>query len=311
MPLLEADGERVARWRLFRQRIAAATSMERYQLLRNYGEDVRGLTPLAAKATVWQYDTEESVELAVFLGVLVCGCLTAEPANPGWIGRDRFFIARRQDLLAACSALSGIGFFPPELIPRLLDYALHDRHAGIPGLDNPGAGAAEQLAEAWESAVESGRDKRRWRERLGRRADEDWAAAEWRDSPATWRTFVVADARDEAVLEFRRRPENGGELAAGLVAALTVARQDSDAVLDEWRRAGWQTALTEAADYLAIYETLRLPAGDRPLALLLVAGQGLAGLSRRLALRRSRDAQLLGELPDDIFHSLMGESLDG
>lgn len=302
------DPLRNARWKALRRKIAAAEEGERYRLLRYFGDEIRALASRVVKLSGDAWDINVTLELATAQGTVFGGWLTTEPANPDWPGRDRFFLARPGDLLSCCCGLSVLGFFPADQVAAIADAASEaGREAVVPGLEAPCRPTAEIAALAWESAIESARSKRRWRDYLGKDAGRDWAAPEWRDSPATWRTCVILDGADAGADICRNLPTRGGDKPAGLSTLVTVPRSGTAAAVDEWRKAGWDALSIVRCDCLGLYDALSAPDGHEPRAIIIGVGQTPAPSSRTE--RRSREPTLLGELSDEQFNAIMGESL--
>lgn len=303
------DVGRARRWRVVRRKIRTADPDERYKLLRYFGNEIRVLTPLAAQESAEVWDINAATEIMSGQGTLIGGCWQADPANPSWPGRDRLFLGGREDLLSACCCLSLLGFFPHEQVAPIVDSALAaGSTAVVPGIEAPGAATEEIALLAWESAIESGRSKRRWRDYLGTEAGKEWAASAWREPPAVWRTFVMIDSLSPAARDLREFPVRGGEPPAGFVAILTVQRSDAASLATDWRTAGWDTTVVSRSDCLGLYDALASAHDGNPTAIMLAIGQTSSSLSSRTT-RRTKEPTLLGELSDEQFHAIMGESI--
>lgn len=308
MPTLSHDPTRAGRWRAIRWSIRAAGPEERYELLRRFGNEIRVLASPAVRESTVNWDFNAAAELFTAQGALLGGWWQADPANPLWPGRDRVFVGRREDLLGTCCCLAALGFFPETEVATRIDFALAAGREGvIPGLEVPGLPPEEVLPLAWESAVESGRSKRRWREYLGLDSVREWTDAAWRDSPAVWRTFVVADAV-LADRELRDRPRREQDSPAGLVVLVVVQRNDAPDLAREWHNAGWETTVVNRTDCLGLYEALATGRDARPTAVMLAIGHAPSSPTARIA-RQPREVRLLGELSDDQFNAIMDESL--
>lgn len=302
------DVARAKRWQKIRRKIRSASGHERYRLLRRFGDEIRAISPLVAKASAQSWDMAAALELSTMQGVVIGGWAEMSPANPDWPGRDRIFLTRKEDLVTTCAILSTLGFFPSDQAAALLDQAEADgRDAVIPGIECPGARPAETMAMAWESAVESGRSKRRWRDRFAKQ-NPKWAEPWWRESPAAWRTCVAADAGTPHAELLRDFPLRGGERPAGFVALLMAPRNEADALAEQWARSGWETETINRTDCVTLYHTLIRTPGAKPLAVFLATAQPGSQNMTRIRLRR-KEAELLAELSDDQFNALMGETL--
>lgn len=304
------DIGRAQRWQKMREDIKLASGTKRLELLRYFGVQIRALIPSVVRAaTVEPEDIARAMEIASMQGAVIGAWLSLDPANPDWPGRDRLFVIRHEDRINACAVLAALGFFPADTVAELVERVdTEGRRAVVPGIEAPGAPAEEIPDLMWESAVESARDKRRWRERL---ADTDlsWADPAWRDSPATWRTCGVFDAADPVAEKCRDLPLRGGETPAGLVALVKVPHVDAAAHADTWRAHGWETAIVNRSDYLGIYALLENAPLDKPLAVML--GLGKAATPRHISRTtiRRKESGLLGEMSDEQFSEIMGESL--
>ncbi|MCD7908354.1 MAG: hypothetical protein LUH04_11865, partial [Clostridium sp.] len=101
MQPLKDDPIRTARWRAIRRRIRLGSPAERAVLLARLADEVRALTPLAVRASRQDWDLADCLEMAAALGVVIGGWLALDPTNPEWPGRDRLYLSRRQDHIAA------------------------------------------------------------------------------------------------------------------------------------------------------------------------------------------------------------------
>lgn len=302
------DAGKAARWRTLRNRIRMAGDAEKYRLLRYFGDEIRSLAPVAAKASANAWDINVTLELATAFGALTGGCWNAWPPNPDWPGRDRLFVCRRSDLLLICCGLANLGFFPTDQVANIVDKALvQERNAVIRGLETPGATPEEMLQLAWESALESARSKRRWRDYLGLETGKEWTAPHWRASSGVWRTYIVFDAFSSEAALCRALPQREGETPACLTALVTAPRSDAAALAEEWRDAGWEAAVVARSDCLGLYQALTSSATDKPSAVLLAIGQ-TPSASSRTGMRR-KEPELLGEMSDEQFNTLLGESI--
>ncbi len=312
MPQNVFDPLRIARWKALRQKLKHRGDGEQRQLLRSLGEEIRAFVPVVAKISIRDWDSIACQEMAMPLGIVIGAWLNAEPANPAWPGRDRLFLARSCDLVAACSALALAGFFPPGQAAELLDRTLAATGdtVEIPGLEAIPEDAAVLLKLARDSAVESGRSKRRWRDIFADGSAAAWADPAWQKSPAVWRTCLVAEADAEGMEEFRDVAGRGGDAPAGLAALLIAERDLASGQAEEWRAAGWEAMVIDKSDCLGLYRALAAPAGDSPLAVLLDIGRAAVTPSGRFAGRVGAE-KLLGELSDEQFNAIMGESLSG
>lgn len=301
------DVGRAQRWRALRRTIRMTTPDERNRLLRGFGNDIRVIAPLAAKESAHDWDVTGIAEFAFGQGTTMGGWWQADPANPEWPGRDRLFLGRPGDLLGICCCLSVLGFFPVEQVAAVVDGALAaGADAVVPGLEAAGCPARDVPALAWESALESARSKRRWRDYLGMEAGKEWANPEWRESPAVWRTFVTLDPLAEETVRFREFPKREGDVPAGLIVLIPVERGAAPNLADEWRLAGWDTAVVARGDCLGLYDALATAADARPTAIMIAIGQ--TSLSSR-TVRRAKEPTLLGELSDEQFHAIVEESI--
>lgn len=301
MIAVQPDAGRAARRRWLRKEIRVAQGAERYFLLKGAGDDIRELTPLVAKASAMDWDMAASLDLAAALGVIIGAWLTAEPFNPDWPFRDRLFLGRRDDLVTAAAAFAIMGFFSPHQAAKLVDQSQADTRAGIPGLE-AAALSPEALAHlAWESAVDSGKSKKRWQERFPAHSALSWIDPDWHESPAVWRTCVLVDHNDTAAAMLRGFPARGGETASGLVVMLAANRVETPQLASAWRDSGWEVVTINHDDFLELYEVLSAPVGDKPLAVVLGSGRAVS------AARQVSDmgGGLLGELPDEQFTVIM------
>lgn len=308
MPTQAPDIGRAKRWQAVRRKIRLADPDERYQLLRYFGNEIRVLTPMAVKESTGTWDMNAATEIMSAQGTLMGGWWQADPTNPKWPGRDRLFLGRREDLPGVCCCLAILGFFPADRVASLIDGVLTDgREAAIPGIEHPGADPEEIPALAWESAIESARSKRRWRDYLGMDAGRQWAEKSWRESPAVWRTFALLDALSPAAADLMHYPARAGDAPAGFVTLIMVNRTEAPSLADEWQAAGWEASVVAKNDFQSLYDALATARDDRPTAIMLGIGQSPSFVSRTV--RRVREPTLLGELSDEQFHAIMGESI--
>ncbi len=305
------DLGRARRWLRLRNRIRGAdTSQERQRLLRRFGEEIRRLTPTLAKkaSTVEREDITRADEVAAAHGVVIGAWLQLDPRNPEWPGRDRLFVIRREDLINTCSALSTFGFFPVDLAAALVERVdTEGRKAVVPGLEAPGFPAEEIPELLWESALESGRGKRVWRERVGE--DAEWVETSWRDMPAVWRSVAIFDAADPVTEQCRVLPGREGDKPAGLVALVKVGHVEAQEMSDSWTAAGWRTAVVGRYDSLGLYEALTSADMGIPFAVMLATTSASTRLHISKTALRRRESGLLGEMSDAQFNDLMGEFL--
>lgn len=302
------DLSRARRWLKLRDTIRRTrTESERSALLRCFGEEIRALMPSMTKAsTVEREDIARAREVATAQGVVIGAWMQMDPANPDWPGRDRLFVIRREDLINTCSVLASLGFFPPELVPEIVERVDNEgRRASVPGLEVPGCPPEEVPDLLWDSAVESARSKRRWREQIGDGAE--WADPAWSASPAVWRSVAIFDIADPVTEQCRVLPGRDGERPAGLAVVVKAGREEAPNLADVWAESGWNAAVVGHDDCLGLYDALTTADMGTPFAVILATGSGpaLPHISKT-ALRR-REAGLLGELSDDQFHELMGE----
>lgn len=304
------DISRARRWQKMRKRIRHASGTDRLNLLRYFGDQIRALIPSVARAaTVELEDITRAIDVASMHGAVIGAWLSMDPANPTWPGRDRLFVIRHEDLINTCSGLAALGFFPPNKVVELVErVGAEGRRATVPGIEFPGAPAEEIPNLMWESATESARNKRRWRERLAE-TGAGWADPAWRDSPAAWRTCGIFDIADPVSAKCRELPMRGGEAPAGLVVLLKVPQAEAASHADNWYAHGWETAIVNRDDYLSLYEILVAASMDKPLAVMTAVGQGstVPHISRTVI--RRKESGLLGEMSDEQFNEIMGESL--
>lgn len=300
----------VRRWFTLREKIRAAGSgPDRHRLLRLFGDEIRSIMPLVSRVpTVQRDDINRALEVATAHGAVLGAWLLMDPFNPDWPGRDRLFAFRREDLINSCALLSALGFFPKEDVARLVERVENEgRRAAVPGLEAPGAPSEEIPNLLWESALESARSKRRWREGLS--GDVEWVDRAWLDSPAAWRSCGMFDVADPATDECRELPLRPGEEPAGLVALVKVGRNTAARVAESWSLCGWTAEVVNRNDCLNLYEILAVADMAKPLAIMLAlsSAPGQPHISRTVI--RRREEGLLGEMPDNQFNQLMGERL--
>lgn len=303
------DIGRARAWKQQRQHIRAASGSDRLHLLRQFGDQIRSIIPEVAKAgTVERDDLSRAMDVATIHGAIIGAWLSLDPANPDWPGRDRLFVIRHEDLINTCSALAALGFFPVDVVAELVERVdVEGRKAVIPGIESPGVPAEEIPDLMWESALESARSKRRWRDALGGRLD--WADPAWRETSAVWRTCGLFDIADPVTAKCRDLPTREGESPAGLTVLVKVPHSDVRAVVDEWYAHGWEAVMVNRTDCLSLYEALVSADMDKPLAVML--GSGIVAQMphiSRTAIRR-RESGLLGEMSDEMFSEIMGKSL--
>lgn len=300
-----------ARWLTLRRRIGIVGGPVRLRLLGLFADDVRAKGAVIAQTRAEQGEIVGYMDAAAILGVIFGAWLALEPTNPAWPGRDRVFVTCREDLLHCCAALSALGFFRVEEVDGFLSRLERDGgNAVIPGIEAPGARQEDIPDLIWESAVESARSKRRWREAMGKDGDTSWAEPRWRDSPAAWRTSAVVNAADPVADMCRVLPARGGEAVAGLAVFVKTPRVDAPDLEERWRDAGWEAAVVNRSDSLGAYDCLAAATMDKPFALILATGRGAsARVSARLQVR-SGEPELLGEMSDEQFGAIMGESLN-
>lgn len=304
------DVGRARHWLRLRDKIRKSpTGPDRLALLRRFGDEIRALMPMVVKAsTVEKDDITRAHEVATAHGVVIGAWLQLDPMNPGWPGRDRMFVTRREDLINTCSVLSTLGFFPPEQVADLVELVdTEGRDAMVPGLEAPGYPAEEILTMLWESAVESGRSKRRWREQMA--GDLDWVDPTWLESPAVWRSCAIFDASDPVTELCRVMPGEGADNPVGLVAMIKIARADAHGLAELWQDSGWESVVVNRNDSLGLYDTLMNADMGRPLAVMLSIGAMASQPHVSRAAIRERESGLLGELSDDQFNEVMEEFL--
>lgn len=301
--------QRAVRWRAIRSLIRKADNAERYRLLRRFGDEIRSLASDAIRDSANEWDINVTLELATSIGAILGGWWNAWPPNPEWPGRDRLFLGRRDDLLPVSCCLAGLGFFPVNQVAGIVDAALEQGAEGsIPGLEAPCLPPGTIVELAWESALESGRSKRRWRDFLGGEAGKEWADPVWSDSPETWRTCIALDGLTPEAHTLRDMPARGGERPAGLLVVAVVNRTDAAGIAEEWRAAGWEAVVVARSDCLGLYQTMTSAERGRPQVVVLAVGTGPALFSTRIREKR-RDTGLLGEMSDEQFNALVNESL--
>ncbi len=308
MQNLKTDPLRLTRWRTLRKRLTRSRPSECAKALLAFTDEVNALIPLVTRASNQQWNMSDCQEIANALAVLMAGWLTINPANPQWPGRDRLYLCRKQDLVAACSVLSICGLYPPEYVARLIDSALSDQPAALPGIELAGQPSALQAKHAWESALESGRSKRRWRETCSH-TTPDWTNPEWRESPAVWRSCLVLNHDDASLPGIRALAAQNGEKPAGLVAIVVTPRDDALSNAEQWREFGWETLVADRNESTELYSCLWSRVTARPLALMLTVSDEPQMRPTNVTARLDVQSPLLGDLPDDQFNALMGESL--
>ena len=301
------------RWQEKRKRIQAASGAQKLRLLQSFGEEIRTLAPAFNRATtVEKQDIASAAEVSSAFGAILGAWLNLDPTNPQWPGRDRLYVIRRDDLINACAALSVCGFFPPETVAGLVeDVDTKGRKAVVPGIESPGVPVDEIPQLIWESATESARDKRRWRETLGSAGHNAWLSPVWRDAPETWRTCVILDTADPVTAQCRDLVRREDERLAGLVALVKTPEDAAHAVAEDWWGAGWDAALMDKSDILQMHDLLGGGRLEKPLAIVLstsTKGRLLPHISKTVV--RRRESGLLGEMSDEQFNALMGESLE-
>lgn len=298
------------RWQEMRRRIQALPGVERMRLLGQIADDIRMLAPVAAHAaTIERDDTDRAAEAADIYSVIIGAWLALDPTNPGWPGRDRLFVSRRDDLICACSALSSLGFFPADQVPGLVEEVdAEGSRAVVPGLENPGASSAEIPDLVWASALESARSKKRWRSTVGSNLlNASWVDPHWRGAPESWRTCVVLDAVEPVTLACRDLPLREGDKPAGLLALVKAPGARTADIVETWGKAGWDTASIDHDDAAQIYEALSTAYLHRPLALVLTMDNTAEKIPHIFDTRR--ESVLLGEMSDEQFSAIIGESL--
>lgn len=300
------------RWQEKRKRIRAASGAQKLRLLRSFGEEIRALAPTFTRvATVEKQDIASALEVSSAFGAILGGWLNLDPTNPLWPGRDRLFVIRRDDLINACAALSVCGFFPPEEVPELVEAVdARGSAAAVPGIESPGVPADELPRLVWESATESARDKKRWRDALGSGMRDMWFSPGWSDAPETWRTCVVLDVADPVTARCRDLLRRRDEVPAGLVALVKAPEGAAHGVAEDWGSAGWEAVLVDKGDLVRMHDVLSGAKPGVPLAIVLstsTESEALPHISRTIV--RRRESGLLGEMSDEQFNALMDESL--
>ena len=297
----------ILRWQTLRQRIRTANGFDRLGLLRRFGDEVRAVMAAFPETMGQHGPVVDSPEIIATQGAVIGAWLSLHPGNPTWPGRDRLFLSSAGDLRAICATLATLGFFSPERGAQFACGA--ERPVSIPGIEAAGAATGELPGLIWESAVESARSKKRWRDAMASRHDCAWAEPWWRESPAVWRTCVLLHAADAVTRECRALPARGGDAPAGLVAFVKTPRSEAHAQADEWETAGWTAAVINRGDYLTLYDLLITAVMDKPLAVVLGSGSAVSGRFFPTATQRGDD-NLLGKMSDEQFEALIGESLD-
>lgn len=301
-----------ARWLTLRRRVGTASGPDRLRLLGRFADDIRAMSAVIAQTHSDREEFAGTMEVATAQSAILGAWMALDPANPTWPGRDRLFVTSREDLVDCCAALSALGFFRPETVGDMLSRLETDgRDAVIPGIESPGAPPEEIPDRVWESAVESARSKRRWRDFMGVGRGKDWAEPWWRESPAVWRTCALVNAGDPVTDQCRALLSRGGEAIAGLAVFVKASRTEAPALAESWREAGWEAVVVNRSDCLGAYENLVAAAMDKPFALILAIGRSAMSsrISARMKAKRD-EPQLLGEMSDEQFSAIMGESLN-
>ncbi len=303
---------RAMRWQALRRRIRQANHSERMRLIRQFGGEIRSIMPNVLRSPDVERDhINRALEIANSLGAIIGGWLQIDPGNPTWPGRDRLFVIRREDLINACSVLAVIGCFSPDVVAEMVEKVdLEGSRAYIPGIESPGVPTNDVPNLMWESALESARSKRSWREKMEEFGNIDWAEPDWVDSPAAWRTCGIFDNADPVTAQCRDLLLREGDNPAGLVAVVKAGREEAFDVADAWADVGWDVDVIHRSDCVGIYELLSETVFDTPLAIIVGVGQSGSRHFSRSEIRR-RESGLLGEMSDEQFNEIMGESLKG
>lgn len=288
-------------WQEKRRRIRSASGAVKLRLLQSFGDEIRALPPVPAASA------PEPVSL---FNAVLGAWLNIDPANPDWPGRDRLFVVPRADLVNACALLAVCGFFAPEKLPDLVEsIGSFGLNTTVPGLESPGIAVEEIPRLLWESAVASGRDKRRWREASGSFGHDDWFSSAWRDAPESWRTCVVLDSETSVAAACRELAGRREDQAVGLVALVNAPEACAAAVVADWESSGWRAVMVGARDSMRLHGILAEATLEQPLAVVLSVAAAGAGGSAKAVERRVGGAELLGEMSDEAFTALFDESL--
>ena len=303
----------IRRWQERRRRIQALSGPERRRILQCFSDDIRALLPAVARATtVGDDDIDRAMKTIDIYSVVIGAWLALDPTNTDWPGRDRLFVSRRDDLICACSALSSFGFFPAGQMPDLVEEAeLHGSLTIIPGLEQPGVPGAEIPELVWESAQESARNKRRWRDHMEKISQSAWVDSHWAAAPESWRTCIVLDSTDPITLTCRNLPVCGGDAPAGLLALIKAPDNLADTIAEDWWNSGWDAMTLKHNDPAQLYEVLATTHLHRPLAIVLTMDNAAGTtpyISKTFTLRR--ESGLLGEMSDEQFNAIIGQSLE-
>lgn len=304
------DMQRISRWQKLREQIQfSQNSQQRLDLLRTFGDEIRRFLPDAAKAaTVDRDDLARALEVATIHGAIIGSWLDLDPENPDWPGRDRLFIVRRDDLITTCCVFAGLGFFDETIVGSVIDYVdSSGSKAFVPGIEAPGAPVDAIPDLLWESAVESARSKKKWRE--ANINHSNWADEKWAASPAVWRSCAILDTADPVTEKCRYLAARDDDAAAGLVVIIKVPRSEAPQLADSWAECGWDTQLKNRSDCLGIYQTLAEATFERPLAILITVGAMQTPQHISKTIIRRRESGLLGEMSDEQFNALISDCI--
>lgn len=303
------DLQRIERWQKLRSQIRNSKNNQRLlELLRTFGDEIRRFLPDAAKAaTVDRDDIVRALDVASIHGAIIGSWFNFDPQNPFWPGRDRLFVIRRDDLITTCSIFAALGFFSPDIVGNIVDHVESSGSKSfVPGIEAPGSPVDLIPDLLWESAIESGKSKKRWKE--ANLNQSNWANNRWAESPAVWRTCAILDTADPVTEKCRSLTLRPGDQPAGLVVFIKVPRSEAGPLADAWSECGWNTAVQNRSDCLGIYQLLSDADFDRPLAVMIDIGATPTPMHFSKTIMRRRESGLLGEMSDEQFNALISDS---
>lgn len=311
MPDYTTNHKRIELWRQMRQRVQhAKTEKVLLDYLRSFGDSIRPFMPgVATATTVSRDDIARALEVAIVHGTIIGSWLNIDPINPEWPGRDRLFVFRRDDLITTCSVLAALGFFSTNCIAEIIDHVeTSGSKAFVPGIEAPGTPPDSIPELLWESAVSSAKSKKKWR--TANLNQTKWADEYWAASPAVWRSCALLDTADPVTEKCRLLPKQHNDITAGLVAFIKVPRSDANDIVDAWQATGWNTFIVNRSDCLGLYQLLTETRLAQPTAIMIAVGDSMSprrNISKTIV--RRRESGLLGEMSDEQFSTIIGDSL--
>lgn len=205
--------------------------------------------------------------MADIIAVLYGGVLNVDPANPGWMGRDRFILSKGHAGAGVYAALAERGFFPISKLDSHYadgsDLSGHVSHKNIPGVELSTGSLGHGLSVGAGMAYGAKLDGRRHRVVILLSDGEC-------DEGSNWEAILFAahHGLDNliAVVDY-----NKIQSLKPVAETLTL-----EPFGDKWRSFGWQVVEADGHDHQALKEAFaNMPARPgRPTCLLAHTTKG-------------------------------------